>query len=155
MIPPHDVSIDLGLRRLDRTWEVSRTYLASGTPAAWCLAYVPVSWHGQEVARPSVPGELRWQLEQELDVLVTHVVATIEAWPASGDCAEALKIPVATPLLLNRNLNLIADGKPIMVGLNYSDSRVLSARLVQFLSPDPGHVPGRGIDDRRPAAVEA
>jgi GntR family transcriptional regulator len=144
VVPPADVAFDLGLGPDDRTWAVSRTYLADGTPAAWCLAYVPVTLGGRSVRRPATPGELRWQLERELDVLVTHVVASIEAVAADGVCTGALGVAGGTPLLLNRNLNLLADGRPILVGLNYSDSRVLATRLVQSLSMGPALAPRPG-----------
>jgi GntR family transcriptional regulator len=154
VIPPLDIATDLALGRTDRTWAVSRTYLASGAPAAWCLGYVPLEWHGRRIGCPTQPSELRWHLQAELEVIVTHVVATIEAAPATGEYAEALRVPLGTPLLLNRNLNLVADGSPLMVGLSYSDSRVIATRLVQSLGSVSSTPSASGMDDRVSKAAD-
>jgi DNA-binding GntR family transcriptional regulator len=92
------------------------------------------------VVIPTEAGELRWQVEAALGVTVTHLVTSIEAVPASSECAGALRVPEGTPVLLNASLNLTADGHPVMFGFNYSDSTLIRMNIVQVRPAAPGAV---------------
>ena len=115
-------------------------HLADRLPAAYCVGYVPRHWRGRSVEVPNQPGELRWQVEYALGVSVTHLVTSIEAIPASGETAAALRVPEGTPLLLNASLNLTAEGAPVLYGLNYSDSSLLRMNIVQVRPTAPERV---------------
>jgi GntR family transcriptional regulator len=137
--PPTLVARALELSRADRAWRVTRTYLAGRVPAAFCVGYVPEVWHGRAVTIPRAPAELRWAVEEALGVTVTHLVTSVEAVPASSECAGALRVPEGTPLLLNASLNLLDDGRPVLYGLNYCDTTVMQMNLVQ-VRPAAGHL---------------
>lgn len=140
VLPPAPVAQALEMGRADAVWRVARTYLAGRLPAAYCVGYVPRNWRRRSVTIPSEAGELRWHVEAALGVTVTHLVTSIEAVPASAECAIALRVPEGTPLLLNASLNLTDDGDPVMYGLNYSDSTLLRMNIVQVRPAAPGAV---------------
>lgn len=140
VIPPHDVASDLELGRSARTWMVRRTYLAGRRPAAYCVAYIPHSVGRTRLKVPSLPSELRWHIEGQLPGPITHSVTSIEAVGAPEDAAATLEVPIGTPLLLNRQLFLMGDGHPVMLGLNHADSLILRQHVVQVragLTPSP------------------
>ena len=137
-LPPLEISAALEIGRADRVHLVRRTYLAGRRHAAYCEGYVPRTFHGREIEIPRTPGELRWQLEQQLNVVVSHLVTSLEAVGATEVCAEALHLPVGTPLLLSRMLSISDEGIPLMLGLNYVDTTVVSQNLVQVLSASKG-----------------
>lgn len=164
VIPPHDVAADLELGRRARAWMIRRTYLAGRRRAAYCVGYIPHSVSGHTTKVPSTPTELRWHLEGQLPGPITHSVTSIEAVGATDDAADALELPAGTPLLLNRQLFLLGDGHPAMLGLNYADSLVLRQHVVQVrgaASPPPmhaGEIPeqfGAGAVDSASAAGTA
>lgn len=145
--PPSEVAVALELDRIAQAILVKRVYLAGRLRVGYCEAYVPTEWQGRDVVI-SGPGELRWQLEEQLAVRVTHQVTSLEAVAASEGVARALHVPQGTPLLLSKELSLVAGGPPLLLGLNYVDTTVVSPTMVRLpRTPSrgqPGPVGKRG-----------
>ena len=129
--PPTEVAIALELDRIDTALLVKRVYLAGRLRVGYCEGFVPTRWQDREVALPG-PGELRWQLEALLGVRVTHQVTSLEAVAASETVAGAMRVPQGTPLLLSRELAIVDSGPPLLYGLNYVDTTVVSPTMVRL-----------------------
>ncbi|MDA8380923.1 MAG: GntR family transcriptional regulator [Actinomycetota bacterium] len=132
--PPTEVAVALEASRIDRALLVKRVYLAGRVRVAYCEGYVPAVWQGQEIVLDG-PGELRWQLEELLGVRVTHQVVQLQAVAASEAVSEELRVPRGAPLLLSRELSLVGDGPPLLFGLNYSDTTLVTPSLVRVPTP--------------------
>ncbi len=92
----------LGRPESSRFTAISRTYLASGRPAAWVVDYVPSSRKLDE-ALAAFEGEMLPVLDAALGIRIKQVRATVTAVRAGRAVGRALGTSPSTPLVLLRH----------------------------------------------------
>jgi GntR family transcriptional regulator len=124
-----EIRRDLQLRPDEPVLAIERIRTADGVPAVYSLDYLPGRY------APDLPGDLGESIYRYLErvqrQVVDHGVATLAPAIASGHVAQVLGVPEGELLMTIRQLDVRADGEPVLLGIESYVARLFTFSVLR------------------------
>lgn len=125
--PTAHIASELGIAEGVRVGRVSRVRLMDDTPFVLANEYIVLGAPPRtfKTLERFASGSLYEFLRQEFGVFISHSMARISAVAADTHTGKLLNLKKGAPLLVMHELHYEADGRPVLLTINYHNTQVV------------------------------